>query len=207
MYLWATEIPLCKVGRFVSVNRKTAGEMYARLRFAVATKYPRENMRLGGYNTICQVDESLFSHKPKYGRGRMPRSPIWVLGIADSSRTPAIGYMEIVPDRSERTLLPIIERICRPGTIIASDQWRGYLNITRELGLEHRTVNHSLNFVNPVDGTHTQNIESYWGKQKLRIKSMKGVMGEKLDEYLLEFMWRDLVGNDAFNNLINILKF
>jgi len=82
-------------------------------------------MRLGGYNTICQVDESLFSHKPKYGRGRVPRNPIWVLGIADSGRSPATGYMEIGPDRSERTLMPIIERICRPGTIIASDQWRG----------------------------------------------------------------------------------
>ncbi|KAI4293306.1 hypothetical protein PAPHI01_2580 [Pancytospora philotis] len=78
--------------------------------------------------------------------------------------------MQIVRPRNQETLLTIIADICRPGTTVASDMWRAYRNLSRKLGMQHRTVNHSLNFVNPVDGTHTQTIESYWAKQKDRIQ-------------------------------------
>ena len=39
--------------------------------------------------------------------------------------------------------------------------WSGYTNIATK-GYIHKTVNHSKNFVNPVDGTHTQKIERFW---------------------------------------------
>ena len=51
---------------------------------------------------------------------------MWVFGLADSSHTPALGYMEIVPDRSAATLLPIIQAHVAPGTIIHSDEWSTY---------------------------------------------------------------------------------
>ena len=56
---------------------------------------------------------------------------------------------------------------------------------------EHNTVNHSLHFVDPVTGIHTQNIESYWAKHKYVLKKMKGCRREFLTQYLQEFMWRD----------------
>jgi transposase-like protein len=64
------------------------------------------------------------------------------------------------------TLLPIIQNVIRPGSIIHSDQWCAYHGIQQQLGLQHRTVNHSLNFVDPGTGVHTQHIESYWNKCK-----------------------------------------
>jgi len=207
LFLWAKEVPIHEAVEFVGIGRKAAGEMYSRLRDTVVLRTSEEPVRLGGYGIICQIDESLFSHKQKNHVGRVPQEPVWVFGIVDTSQRPCTGYMRVVENRSEATLLPIINEVCRPGTVIHSDKWAAYRNITRELGLEHRTVNHSLNFVNPEDGTHTQAIESYWAKQKLRIKSMKGIQREKLPEYLIEFMWRDKVGGNAFDELINILKF
>ncbi len=56
---------------------------------------------LGGRDVICQVDESVFSYKPKYIRGGgMKTEEIWVFGIVDTSYTPARGYMQVVNDRS-----------------------------------------------------------------------------------------------------------
>ena len=62
--------------------------------------------------------------------------------------------------------------------------------------MQHQTVNHSLEFVNrtDIDGTHTQNIESYWSWVKKRFKSMKGVHSDQLPTYLDKFMWRERHG-------------
>ena len=68
----------------------------------------------------------------------------------------------------------------------------------------HETVNHSVHFVDPITGVHTQNIESYWARCKKKIKEMKGVQEGHLPEYLDEFMWRERYGKtdeDAFENL------
>ena len=62
-----------------------------------------------------------------------------------------------------------------------------YNNIN-SLGMEHRTVNHSLYFVDPNTGVHTQNIESLWNQVKYKFKKMKGVKREFLQLYLNEFM-------------------
>ena len=41
---------------------------------------------------------------------------------------------------------------------------------------QHNTVNHSIEFVNPTTGVHTQNVELYWNRQKTKLKRMKGVL-------------------------------
>jgi hypothetical protein len=74
-----------------------------------------------------------------------------------------------------------------------------------ETGINHLTVNHSLHFVDPITGIHTQNIESYWSKLKLRVKAMKGVRGSVLEDFLNEWMWIDNIHNDDFNNLIELI--
>ncbi len=79
--------------------------------------------------------------------------------------------MEIVKKRDANTLLPIIQRIVRPGSFIYSDEWRAYRNIQTLLGLQHKTVNYSLHFVDPVTGVHTQAIKAYWSSKKSVIKT------------------------------------
>ena len=142
-------------------------------------------------------------------RGRPPRQERWVFGLCDTSFDPALGYMELVPDRRAGTLLPIIQAHVKPGTIIASDEWRAYSNVGQLPNVAaHRTVNHSLNFVGPT-GTHTQNIESYWNRAKIKFKNMRGVSEEQLPSYLDEFMWRERYGvskREAFQNLIAQIK-
>ena len=77
--------------------------------------------------------------------------------------------MEIVQRRDAATLLPIIQAHTAPGTIIHSDEWSAYNQVSSLPTVSsHSTVNHSLHFVDPVTGTHTQNVESYWSRAKLR---------------------------------------
>jgi hypothetical protein len=126
--------------------------------------FREKSHKSGWQDIICQVNESLFTYRPKYNRGRSPEKPIWVFGIVDTSFTPTRGYMEFVEKRDKETLLPIIERVCLPGSIIIADRWAAYPKI-RERGYVFRSVNHKENFVDPITGAHTQHIESYWNKQ------------------------------------------
>ena len=116
----------------------------------------------------------------------------WMFGMVDTSITPALGYMESVPDRIAATLLPIIQRHTlpkkRPSTLMngptivptAYSRLQSLANFSR-----HESVNHSVEFVS-ASGVHTQNIESYWAQAKLKLKRMKGVAAEKLPSYLDE---------------------
>ena len=155
---------------------------------------------------MVQIDESLFRHKPKFHRGRATSHELWVFGMADTSYSPSKIYLELVENRSAATLLPIIRRVARSGSIIVSDEWAAYRAVDELLGFDALTVNHSLHFVDPNTGAHTQNIESYWAKVKLRIKVKKGVFGEKLESYLNEWMWKDNVYEDNWEKCLELLK-
>ena len=76
---------------------------------------------------------------------------------------------------------------------------KAYFNIERDLVYFHRTVNHSLNFVDKVTGVYTQAIESYWNKNKLRIKRMTGCKREFLYSYSQEFKFTERNRYDMFN--------
>ena len=92
-----------------------------------------------------------------------------------------------------------------PGSVIMSDEWKAYKNISRWPGFNyiHRTVNHSENFVNPIDGTDTQRIESNWGWVKTKlIKSMRGTKENLLPSHLAEYWWKGIHDQCPFLDII-----
>ncbi|KCZ77490.1 hypothetical protein H311_01496 [Anncaliia algerae PRA109] len=148
----------------------------------------------------------MFCHKPKNHRGRATSREIWVWGCVDTSFIPAKGHMCIVPDRTQSTLLNKIHEIIKPGTIIWSDEWRGYLNLRHDAQYIHQAVNYSYQFVDPTTGVHTQNIESYWNIQERRIKAKMGIKKEKLEDYIVEWMCKDNYIRKNWNNFMLIFN-
>ena len=61
-----------------------------------------------------------------------------------------------VARRDAATLLPIITKYVGPGTVVYSDECSAYNQLSITTGSVHHTVNHSLHFVVPVTGAHTQ---------------------------------------------------
>jgi hypothetical protein len=192
IYFWCSRVPIVCAQASLNCEEKATCAIYEYCRLVVGRFLDCNPVQLGGPGVICQIDESAFHHKCKAHRGRPPQSTVWVFGIVDTRFSPAPGYMEIVPDRTKETLLPIIERVCLPGTIIFSDEWAAYWDI-RDLppGFEHEAVNHRVCFVRD-DGVHTQHVESSWERHKHMLKFGKGKRREKLPAYLQECMWRDL---------------
>ena len=114
------------------------------------------------------------------------------------------SFMVVVPDRSAGTLLPIMQRYIRPGTLFISDEWRAYCGIP-SLGYTHQTVNHSQIFVDPATGAHTNSIEGYWSQ--LRKQGVMNTSSKLFRTYLLEAMWRKrFSGEELFEELMDSIR-
>ena len=156
---------------------------------------------IGGPGHVVEIDESKFGHR-KYSRGRL-LSGQWVFGGID--RDTKEVFMIPVHDRSAATLIPIIVKYVLPGTTILSDEWASYHNIPAAT-FAHLTVNHSLHFVDPTTGVHTQTIESTWGGAKRFLRNSMTTNPELLETHLSEVCWRKKNGENTFNELIKEIR-
>lgn len=113
------------------------------------------------------------------------------------------GFLIPVPHRDAATLLPIINQYILPGTTIHSDMWAAYNNIG-QMGFQHQTVNHSLHFVDPQTGVHTNHVEAMWQRAKSKFKSMMGPTNrDSIPDYLSEFMWTQRFPENRFFHFWN----
>lgn len=151
---------------------------------------------LGGPGKLVQIDESKIG-KRKYHRGHVVEGQ-WVFGgIEEDSRKCFIATVE---DRTEKTLLTLIQEWIKPGTTIVSDCWKGYINLEKH-GFLHKTVNHSVEFVND-EGYHTNKIEGHWRQMKASLPT-HGRKKEHYSSYLAEFIWRYVNrGEDLFKTFL-----
>ena len=111
----------------------------------IKNHYKRFTDKIGGPGIVVEIDESKFVNR-KYNRGHHIEG-VWVLGMVE--RTP------------ERR---IVLRHVHPGSVIYTDGWKGYENLKEKF--IHATVNHSLHFVDPLTGVHTNTIEANWAPLK-----------------------------------------
>ena len=95
------------------------------------------------FDAEVEIGESLFGRKNKYNRGRPTGHKLRIFGIVERSSNLLVLYP--VDNRDAATLIPIIQKHVRPGTIIYSDNWVAYFNLNN-LGYEHFTVTHKTTF-------------------------------------------------------------
>nr|XP_022903262.1 uncharacterized protein LOC111415684 [Onthophagus taurus] len=211
VYGWAREHPQYEAARDAKLGERSTHTIVDWYNFCrdITEQHLVDNpTQVGGFdeNTLLsktvEIDESKFFHR-KYHRGQW-REGHWVFGGIE--RGSGNCFLVEVPDRTENTLTPIIERYVLPGTIIISDGWRAYRNINQIGGgiYEHEVITHEENFVNPDDPTiHTQNVENMWMRAKRKLKRQCGTSEALFTSYLHEFIWRNkFKSRDIFSALL-----
>ena len=74
------------------------------------------------------------------------------------------------------------------------------------MGYNHNTVDHSVTFIDPTTGAHTENIERSWKAAKERNKRHNGTHRNMIGSYMCEFMWRKRQGVNGFDVFNSILR-
>jgi len=141
---------------------------------------------IGGEGQIVEIDESKFG-KRKNNVGHAVEG-VWVVGGCEKNGR---GIFAVpVQNRNAQTLLAIIQRYVRPGSIIYTDCWRGYrTNELTALGYHHSTVNHSDNFVDTETQVHTNTIEGTWSAMKASINKRHRTP-DYIGNELFAFIWK-----------------
>jgi len=157
--------------------------------------------KIGGPGIIVELDETKIGRN-KYHRGR-PMKGAWIFEAVERIKEHRI-FVTVIPDKKESTLLQLIKNNIEEGSIIYSDCFKSYVNITSTLGFDHRTVNHSEYFVDPETGVHTNTIEANWLGIKIGIP-FRNRTEDKIESYLWEYIWRRQ-NKDLWEAMIEAMK-
>ena len=100
----------------------------------------------------------------------------WVFGLIKSGDLRCF----YVQKKDAKTLLEIIKREV---TTMHSDEWPAYRQLSK-LGFNHKTVNHRINYANPIHGCNTQENERSWLESKTTIlRKKRGVSLKWIQSY------------------------
>ena len=102
-----------------------------------------------------EVDESLFNRRKNHQGHQLPQQCVSG-GIFWETHG---CFIYTIPDKEALILLPIMQGSTWPCFTIISDLWATYECIQATSHI-HLTVNHTFEFVDPVTGNHTQNVEN-----------------------------------------------
>lgn len=199
-YYRLNRIPATSMVAMSGCLSRTVTKYNEHFRELVADSLDFEDCQIGGPGVIVEIDESKFGRR-KYNRGHRIEG-IWVLSGIERTLEKRV-FIQPVESRDEATLLAVINRFVRPGSIIYSDMWRGYIGLTPLLGLEHHTVNHSGEFVSR-EGVHTNTIEATWCGLKIMIP--KRNRNKEIEGHLWEYVWQKKNVDRLWDGFFDALK-
>jgi len=118
-------------------------------------------------------------------------------GPDDREKTPVFGMVQrrgrVVALATQTVksaeLLPLVQERVLPGTMIFSDEFRGY-DALQQMGYPHQRIRHSARVYVSGD-VHTNTIEGFWSLVKRGIDGVYHSVSRKhLQGYLNEYAWR-----------------
>lgn len=178
----------------VGVHRNTAASFYTRLRKVIAEETEKTSPVCGE----IEVDESYFGgvRKGKRGRGAAGKIPVFGL-LKRGGRV----YTVMLPNLRSDTLMPIMERMIVPDSIVYTDGFAGYdaLDVS---DFHHVRIHHRERFADARN--HINGIENFWSQAKRHLRRFNGIPKQSFYLFLKECEWRFNGGDHR--ELLNQLK-
>ena len=146
------------VRRHLGISHKAAWKLLDRIRTHTALQLPINRL---GHTGPVWIDEVLTRIGPD-------DQPICVLGMTDAVSC----QLQIIADRSWRSLGPPILEYVAPQAVLITDGWPAYRRLGR-LGFEHRVVNHSRGMWVNRSGDDMNRIEGIWANLRRLLRGSR----------------------------------
>ena len=186
----------------LGITQKSAWFMLSRIRHAFAPK--KRNSKIDG---AVSCDETFIGGKNK--NRHSDKKVLESQGRSVKDKTPVFGmkhiggdmHTHVVPDTKATTLKPIINEMMQDGSIVITDEWLGYSNLSANYN--HVVINHrEYEYVR--GGFTTNNVENFWSLLKRGIYGIYHQVSPKhlhkyCDEFTFRFNARKATTNDKFD--------
>jgi ISXO2-like transposase domain len=169
LWLWNENVRRKTISKIVEVSKKTVTSIVKRTKNKLIENFWKNFEKIGGEKIVVEIDESKFGLR-KYHKGHCVEG-VWVFGLVEKTEARRICLIP-VDFRNRETLEELLIRYVHKDSIIHSDCWKAYNHI-KEYFSEHKTVNHSKFFKDPLTSVHTNTIEGNWSVIKERIHKTK----------------------------------
>lgn len=133
------------------------------------------------------------------------------------TKTPVCGILcrggqvwaQVVPDLEAKTLVPLLRRRVKPGSIVCSDPLTSSTGIATK-GSVHRLVAHGHGQFSDRRGSPIDGLEGFWGYLTRRLAAKGDIRRERLSLSLAEYVWRSnhrrLSTGHQVRRLMNLLS-
>ena len=183
VFFWVLGIRDLEISNLLEVSHQYISSISRKVRQVVGEEFLKDPPKFSG---VVEIDELDFiKRKIEIGKSKVAKK--WILVMIE--RGTKQMYMEYIPDRNKKVIIPIIQKYCIPGTIIITKTWAGYGRL-EDLGYCHYTYDKTKGFIDPQNNNiHHCNIKVAFTWLKYHIKT-KNRAGFFLQEYILEWLWR-----------------
>ena len=183
--LFELEVTALQAAGQAGVSYPTALRAFTTLRRAIAEPGRARAAR----RTRSKLDESYF------GPSRSRRYRGGPKGRGTRAKTPVFGVLErggqvvvhVVPDVTADTLLDSTIKLVKRGSIVYSDEWRGYATLAY-CGYRHLRVKHAHRFTHGK--VHVNGLEGFWSYAKGKLIRHRGISPRYFPLYLYEMQFR-----------------
>ncbi|EEY70516.1 uncharacterized protein PITG_23305 [Phytophthora infestans T30-4] len=174
---WTMRLSQAQAMEMAEASERTVRDCYAYCRGTCSKELLKTELKIGGDGHIVEIDETSLAKKRKYNRGRHYQE-YWLFGGVESGAGRSTKIM------SDLFATYVCERGNKQHTLENN-------RLLLSMSYTHSWVNLSLNFVDPVTGTHTYTIEGLWETRiKRHIKSTGGMTRTSSTPTWMGNMWR-----------------
>lgn len=200
-----------QLARDLSISQKGAWFVLMRVRKALGIENYNE---LGGEGQIVESDESFYGGKNKnrHANKKVKNSQ----GRSFKDKTAITGMIErggkltavVTINTSPEVMQPVIKKYVAKGSILVSDDWRGYNGLNTHY--YQYTIKHSdKGYKHDYDSSiiHTNTIEGAWKIMKNSLRDMYNHVSRKhlqdyVDEFVFRYNTRHIKNGERFNYLL-----
>ena len=180
LYLFSLGVPAYRTRFNIGVNLSTVQHAFRVFRESIYDSSIAD-IRLSGK---IELDEAMFGGHRKGKRGWGAEGKTLVFGIYKRNGQ-VITFP--VPDRKHDTLMELIKKHTRKGSLYYTDDYTAYASLN--MRGKHKVVSHGMDeYVR--DDAHINGMEGFWSYAKAWLYSYRGVSKQYFHLYLKEIEFR-----------------